>query len=94
MSAKARRTFRTIGSTSFTWDQASTAAGAAAVTTTSVPGAQPGDSVLVTPLTHTAGIVYTGIVSAKSVVPVRGQNVTAGAVDPASTSLAVLVLRP
>ena len=94
MSAKARRTFRIIGSTSFTWNQASAAAGAAGSTTTSVPGAEPGDSVLVTPLAHTTGIVHSGIVSAPGVVTVRGQNVTSGAIDPAVTSFAVLVLRP
>jgi len=94
MPAKARRTFRTIGSTTLSWNQSSTSAGAGATTTTTVPGAQVGDSVLVTPFTHTTGIVYSGIVSANSIVTVRGQNVTAGAVDPALVSLAVLVLRP
>ena len=94
MSAKARRTFRTIGSATVAWNQASTAAGAASTTTASIPGAQPGDAVLVTPFAQTTGIVYSGTVTAASTVTVRGQNVTASTIDPAATTFAVIVLRP
>ncbi len=94
MSAKARRTFRTIGSATITWNQASTVAWAGATTNADVPGAQPGDAVLVTPLAPTAGMVYSATVSAASAVTVRGQNVTASTIDPASTTFAIIVLRP
>ena len=47
-----------------------------------------------TPLAQTTGIVYSGTVSAASTVTVRGQNVTAGTIDPASTTFSVIVLRP
>ena len=94
MSAKARRTFRTIGSATVAWNQGSTGAGAASATTASIPGAQPGDAVLVTPFAQTTGIVYSGAVTATSTVTVRGQNVTTGSIDPAATTFSVLVLRP
>jgi hypothetical protein len=94
MSAKARRTFRTIGSATITWNQASTTAWAGATTTANVPGAHLGDAVLVTPLVPTAGILYSATVSGASTVTVRGQNVTASTIDPASTTFAIIVLRP
>jgi hypothetical protein len=94
MSAKARRTFRTIGSATITWNQASTSAGTGVTTTAAIPGARQGDAVIVTPLVPTAGIIYSATVSAASTVTVRGQNVTAITIDPAATTFAIIVLRP
>jgi hypothetical protein len=94
MSAKARRTFRTIGSATVNWNQASTAAGTGVTTTAAIPGAQQGDAVIVTPLVPTAGILYSATVSGPSTVIVRGQNVTASTIDPAATTFAIIVLRP
>lgn len=63
--------------------------------TISVPGAAVGDDVAGPFLSGapTAGIIYSARVSAANVVTVRAQNVTGGAVDPASTEYRVIVFK-
>lgn len=65
--------------------------------TVSVPGANVGDQVSVTPAAGApanAGIVLDGYVTAANVVTVYPSNVTAGAIDPASATYNVNVRRP
>lgn len=92
MPAKARNRFRVIGSYTGTWDPGATTT--VDTTTVNVPGAQTTDAVLVTVQTPTTGIIYSGYVSALGVITLRAQNVTAGSLNAASTTLTVIVLRP
>ena len=62
-------------------------------TITNVSGASLGDFVLVAPPYDTQGLTVTGWVSAAGTVKIRIQNGTAGAVDLASGTWRVLVLR-
>lgn len=55
--------------------------------TITVAGAAAGDAVaLAPPATMTAGLVWSGRVSAANTVTVRVSNITAGALDPASAT--------
>jgi phage head maturation protease len=74
-------------------DFASIAAGALASTTLTVKGVRQGDGVDIHPYSATAGIVYYGIVTANDTVTIYAQNVTAGAVDPASTTFRVIAFQ-
>ena len=76
-----------------TLDFPSVAAAGGQELTISVPGAAVGDDVAGPFLNAapTAGIIYSARVSAANVVTVRAQNVTAGAVDPASAEHRVIV---
>lgn len=78
-----------------THDFGSIATTANAETTIDVPGAAVGDDVLVsTPGgAPTPGIILSARVTAANVVTLRAQNVTAGAVDPASMLYSVRVLK-
>lgn len=60
--------------------------------TISVTGAGLTDSVILG-YTPTTGIIYTGFVSLADTVTVRANNYTAGAVDPASGTFRVTVLK-
>lgn len=51
-------------------------------------------NVLVTPSANTAGINYTGVVTAANTVTIYAKNFTAGPIDPASTTFRVTVLQP
>lgn len=73
---------------------AATGSGTFATTTVTVPGAALGDFVLVAPvLDLTDGFVF-GQVSAANTVDITVLNNTAGALDLASATYKVLVLRP
>lgn len=62
--------------------------------TIAVTGAALGDTVaLGLPAAPTAGIVFTGFVSAADTVTVRATNITAGAVDPASAEITAMVFK-
>jgi hypothetical protein len=69
------------------------AAQSEASTTAAVDKARQGDAVQVTPLAHTAGISYCGVVTAADTVTIYAQNFTAGAIDPASTTFRIIVLQ-
>lgn len=63
-------------------------------TTLTVTGAAAGDSVIVTPSTALeAGLVVYGYVSAADTVTIVANNPTAGAIDPASRTYYVTVLK-
>lgn len=75
-------------------DFASIAAVNTATTTVTVTGAQTGDSVIVNPSTALeAGLVVYGYVSAADTVTIVANNPTAGAIDPASRTYYVTVLK-
>lgn len=75
-------------------DFASITAVNTATTTLTVTGAQTGDSVIVNPSTALeAGIVVYGFVSAADTVTIVANNPTAGAIDPASRTYYVTVLK-
>lgn len=62
--------------------------------TIAVAGAAVGDAVaLAAPATLTAGLVATGRVTAADTVTVRLSNITAGAIDPASATWGVRVVK-
>lgn len=58
-----------------------------------IPGAAQGDSVLVTPLSDTSGIVLKGLVSSPNTIALYACNFTVGAINPASTTVRVIVLQ-
>lgn len=58
-----------------------------------VTNARPGDAVFVTPMTDTAGVIFTGAVTANNVVTVYAKNFTAGAIDPASMQYRIFVVQ-
>ena len=64
-----------------------------AASTQTIPGVRSGDAVQVTPLSDTAGILYKGVVIADNTVSLYACNFTAGAINPASTTLRVIVLQ-
>lgn len=73
---------------------ASIAAAASEDLTIALSGASTNDSVsLGLPAALTAGIVFQAFVSAADTVTVRATNITAGAVDPASATYRVTVLK-
>lgn len=73
---------------------ASINAAASADLTITVAGAAVNDSVaLGLPAAPTAGIVFNAFVSAANTVTVRATNITAGAVDPASATYRVTVIK-
>ena len=77
-----------------TLDFPSVAAGASSSLTIAVPGATVGDDALLAFVSApTAGLTFQTWVSAADTVTVRVQNVTAGAVDAASTDYPVTVLK-
>lgn len=61
--------------------------------TKTIPGVRSGDAVIVTPLADTAGILYKGVVTADDTVSLFACNFTAGAINPASTTLRVIALQ-
>lgn len=73
----------------------SIAAAASADLTITVTGAAANDNVaLGLPAAPAAGIVFFAFVSAADTVTVRAMNITAGAVDPASATYKVAVIKP
>ena len=58
-----------------------------------IPGVVTGNSVMVTPLSDTAGIIYKGIVTANDTVSLFACNFTALAINPASTTFRIVVLK-
>jgi len=79
---------------STTHDFANITAVNTATTTVTVTGAQTGDSVIVNPSTALeAGIVVYGYVSAADTVTIVANNPTAGAINPASRTYYVTVLK-
>jgi hypothetical protein len=73
---------------------ASVAAAGTVTNTVAVPGALPGDLVVLgLPATVDAGIVFDARVSAADTVTLRAQNITAGAIDPASATYTFLVFK-
>jgi hypothetical protein len=52
-----------------------------------------GDAVQVTPMTHTSGVIYTGMVTANDQVTIYANNITAVAINPASTVFRVIVIQ-
>lgn len=62
--------------------------------TVDCPGASVGDSVLVTfPVAPTANLIFKGYVLAANVVTVRAENPTAGAINAASMTYDVTVIK-
>jgi hypothetical protein len=75
-------------------DFPSAAAAAGNNLTVSVPGAAVGDDVIIGFLAAPSpGLIFSGWVSAVDTVTVRAQNPTAGALDAASASYRVIVLK-
>lgn len=66
-----------------------------ASTTVTVTGARAAGfpTVLVTPSADTAGIIYTGVVTANDTVTIYAKNPSAGSIDPGSTTFRVTVLQ-
>ena len=67
--------------------------GAGETLTASIPGAAVGDFVLVAPGVNLAGITVTAWVSAADTVSVRVQNESGGALDLASSTWRIAVLK-
>lgn len=77
-----------------TLDFASIAAAGTGTLNVTVPGAQVGDAVLLgLPASVNAGLVLNAHVSAADTVTVRAFNITAVAIDPASSGYSVLVFK-
>ena len=77
-----------------TLDFPSTAAAGTQDLTITVTGAAVGDMVLCSlPAAINAGLVFNAFVSAADTVKIRCQNLTAGALDPASATFNVVVLK-
>jgi hypothetical protein len=74
-----------------TVDLASIATTARGSATIAVTGAAVGDDVTVHPTTHTAGLVYSGKVTAADEVTVYAQNITGSGIDEASQTYRVIV---
>lgn len=95
---RARRQFQSVFDTVIcskqTADIASLADAAGATQTFTVAGAALGDFVIVSTSLDRQGITVTAYVSAANTVAVRVQNESGGAVDLASQSFNLLVLRP
>ena len=64
----------------------------AAVTKT-IPDAQIGDAVIVTPLDETPGLIYKGVVTAVDTVSLYACNFTAAPINPNSTTFRIVVLQ-
>lgn len=94
---KSRSQLRVIHDQTLTMDFASINANSVAtVAAVPVPGARANDVVLIGPpaiAAVTSGVIFVGHVDAANSVKVYGYNVTAGALDPASATFRVTVLR-
>lgn len=78
-----------------TFDAASVAAATTVEQTITVPGVKVGDVVVVSKSDLDAGLLYgTARVSAADTVSLQIANVTAGAIDAASETVVVTVIRP
>lgn len=69
------------------------AAASQASTTITITGARSGDVVLVSPSADTAGLVFSGVVTANDTVTIYAKNYTAGAINPASTTFRAIVFQ-
>lgn len=78
----------------FTYDFGACAANATTASTAqTITGVRAGDAVQVTPATQTNGIIYTGMVTASDAVTIYANNITTGAINPASTVFRIIVLQ-
>lgn len=93
-----RRQFQDLFSDVLTYtgtlNVANLADGAGATSSVTIPGAALGDFVLVSLGVDLQDMVVTGYVQAANTVEVRVQNESTGAVDLASTTLRIAVLKP
>ncbi len=90
---------RIAGSAQVVFDIGSTGTLVTASTTVAIPGVKVGDVALVSPSNPASGTAITGFlfratVTAPSVVTIYATNCTTGTVDPASTTMNVIVFRP
>lgn len=58
-----------------------------------IPDVAIGDAVLVTPEADTAGLLYKGVITAANTVSLYACNFTAAPINPAATTLRVIVLQ-
>jgi len=80
--------------TSLTFDFPNILAGAISTTTATVPNTAVGDTVLITPSTALeAGLVVYGYVSAVNTVTLVANNPTAAAINPASRTYYITVIK-
>lgn len=85
---------RAVMSATATIDFASIPAAGTQTATVTVNGATANDIVVLgLPATVDAGVIFDARVSAANTVTVRAQNITAGAIDPASASYTLLVFK-
>lgn len=93
-----RRQFQDLFSDVLTYhgalNVANLADGAGATSSVTVPGAALGDFVLVSLAVDLQDMIVTGYVQAADTVEVRVQNESTGAVDLASATLRIAVLKP
>lgn len=61
--------------------------------TVMIPGVRQGDSVIVTPMSDTAGIDFKGRVTSDDTVSIYAMNFTAGAINPASMQFRIVVIQ-
>src|SRR6266481_5980630 len=78
---------------SVTFDFGSINSDSEASTTVTITGVAVNDSVIVTPSANTAGIIYTGVVTAVNTVTIYAKNFTSGSINPASTTFQVIVFQ-
>lgn len=88
-----QRGLRFVGVTTATWDPPSIANGASASTTITVADAALGDSVVASFSLDLAGLGLFAYVSAANIVTVVLVNATGGAVDLASGTVSIAVIR-
>jgi hypothetical protein len=62
-------------------------------TTATITGVRSGDAVLVTPASDTAGIIFTGVVTANDTVTLYAKNFTMAGVDPPSKAFRIIVFQ-
>lgn len=97
--ARAVPGLRLAGSGTVVWDIGSTGTLVTGSTTITIPGVKVGDVALVSPSNPASGTAITGFnfratVTSPSVVTIYATNCTTGTVDPASTTMNVIVFRP
>lgn len=85
--------FRRSMSATVTRDFGSIVAQSQASLTASVTGAQPGNTVLVSPSADVSGIIFSGVVTGLDVVTIYAKNFTSGTIDPPSLSFQITVIQ-
>jgi hypothetical protein len=83
-----------------TWNKTATidfasinATSESAASTVTIVGVRAGDVAIVSPLVKTAGIIYDAVVTANDTVSVYAENITGGAINPASTTFRIIVFQ-